>query len=208
MFQKLANAVADQVVYKLAALNQSYSQNDTLAALRMEKKAHLQAAIKLAQLEKLAAGELSDPNLLAHFAEEYSDYNPADLIANLNKVKQEGNVNPFGSPDIAKKQLERKINKGVSSNASAADKNIIKNQKFNEQITGLKNELAGSNRLNKILGGTAAGLGGLGALGGIGLGIANARKAKQIAKLKQLGLLGGGAAALGGLGLGYLMGDN
>ena len=100
--------------------------------------------------------------------------------------------------------LEQKLNK-ANNQLSIGRADRMKKMKA---MNALKGDLASSNSLNKILGGSLAGLG-LASGAGLGaLGIANARKAKQLAKLKQLGLLGGGAAALGGLGLGYLMGDN
>ena len=291
MFQKLANAVADQVIYKLAALNQAYSQNDTLAALRMEKRAHLQAAMKLAQLEKEAANldEIAMDDYLSQMQSAGKDLANLDLktgtdvdwdpygvfsgtlvgsdmnnpggprsARNYNKAKIDAfkqetarrngiradRARARGEIGITPKQkldlerlntlkaqrdqiagltddvsrykgeagqyladavgLEQKLNK-ANNQLSIGRADRMKKMKA---MNALKGDLASSNSLNKILGGSLAGLG-LASGAGLGaLGIANARKAKQLAKLKQLGLLGGGAAALGGLGLGYLMGDN
>lgn len=295
MFQKLANAVADQVIYKLAALNQAYSQNDTLAALRMEKRAHLQAAMKLAQLEKEAANldEIAMDDYLSQMQSAGKDLANLDLKTGtdvdwdpygvFSGTLVGSDMNNPGSPRSARNYNKAKIDafkqETARRNGIRADRarargeiGITPEQKLDlerlktlkaqrDQIAGLNGQLAAAgdkydllnkqynsltndfmdvnrkmnaaenevgrltsrhkrfsdaakaklnraNNLNKILGGSLAGLGLAGGAGLGALGIANARKAKQLAKLKQLGLLGGGAAALGGLGLGYLMGDN
>lgn len=210
MFQKLANAVADQVVYKLAALNQAYSQNDTLAALRMEKKAHLQAAMKLAQLEKLADANLPDVD----------GFGGAGVAVGVNPFLTHGGS--AKNDNYAKKLKFRQAQQSAALEearlAADAERQLIENSDIykslgeskDKEIAKLTNQLGirRADSMKKILGGSLAGLG-LASGAGLGaLGIANARKAKQLAKMKQLGLLGGGAAALGGLGLGYLMGDN
>lgn len=304
MFQKLANAVADQVIYKLAALNQALSEQGNykyaqLNNIRRQKNAFLNAAIKLAALEKeaenLDAATMNDyllqlqsegiptsvgtpgKKLITTFGknkgvnttegilsgldgldvrapysakndnkavidafrktqtpkvplqqryEQVSDQlgallgEDADLKNLVNQYKGEAsrNFDDFVRVSGENADLTKKLTGlqdsydntlkafGDASRESASRK--VRGDQLRKQSKGLISKLRSSNNLNKVLGGSLAGLGLAGGAGLGALGIANARKAKQLAKLKQLGLLGGGAAALGGLGLGYLMGDN
>ena len=304
MFQKLASAVADQVIYKLAALNQALSEQSTykyaqLNNIRRQKNAFLNAAIKLAALEKeaenLDEAVMNDyimqlqsqgipttvgtpgKKLITTFGKNKGVNTTEGILAGLDgldiraphsaKNDNKAIIDAFRKTQTPKVPLQQRYEQvsdqlgallGETENlkgelasrkdeaarylADAAgwenkfkDADRVGAQWRDEAIRnfddfvrvsgehagtkaraselratakGLGKKLRSSNNLNKILGGSLAGLGLAGGAGLGALGIANARKAKQLAKLKQLGLLGGGAAALGGLGLGYLMGDN
>ena len=182
MFNKLASAVADQVIMKLAALNQynlGYTTgfNKTAAFFDSDRAKGLWDGAE-ATYQALQGG--------------IKDRQAAQLKVEALNAKRIANGQKPVSPALIEKYLSKN---GVDP--SAALSGLRKGK-----LDAIK--AFGADNIGQL---SALGLGGAGLAGAIGLGAANAKKAKQMAQLKKMGLIGGGAGLAGALGLGYLMGD-